>query len=235
MQTNSELNGQQKSTQNSRANNNEEQSTNSSVFVRHQSTNEHGYFLRSSVRQNRLDSNNNSTHVANRNGGQVHDDAKRPRHSTNRIRSTSNTAGVVSSTSSAIASTNNNNQQQQSVIISQNENSNKINNSYAYMNNGGAVKRGYDYVDNMDGDQEDEHGNFSSNSMSTSGHRSPAKKPKSLVTFKDMKDFFELLESYPIKDFLLRDSCCLISDKVCLIFFKILTKNTKIRIIRTLN
>jgi hypothetical protein len=105
--------------------------------------------------------------------------------------------------------------------------------------NGGAVKRGYDYVDAMDDDQDYEQATLSSSSTALSNaygnsnagsgsRRSPAKKSKSLVTYKEMTDFFLLLESKTIMEFLKRDSCCLISDKVikkCVFILNVLGKN----------
>lgn len=60
---------------------------------------------------------------------------------------------------------------------------------------------------------------FSSPSMSNSSYgaqlrRSPAKKPRWIVTRMEVYDFFRLVERPTIKEFLRRDSCCLISDKV---------------------
>ena len=99
--------------------------------------------------------------------------------------------------------------------------------SYAYANNGGAIKRG---CEDVDGETEDDlrgengysGGLLSSSSAASmsSGRRSPPKRPKFIVTFKEMREFFNLLNEESIREFLKRDSCCLISDKVkiaCLI------------------
>ncbi len=50
------------------------------------------------------------------------------------------------------------------------------------------------------------------------GRKSPAKKPKFVVTYKEMREFFTLLNEESIREFLKRDSCCLISDKVTIHF-----------------
>jgi hypothetical protein len=84
-------------------------------------------------------------------------------------------------------------------------------NNFYYTNNGGAIKRGCDDVDAEN--EEDNVTSFSSSSMS-SGRRSPPKKPKFVVTYKEMREFFALLNEESIREFLKRDTCCLISDKV---------------------
>jgi hypothetical protein len=94
------------------------------------------------------------------------------------------------------------------------EQSSGIANSFYYSNNGGAIKRGCDDVDAENDD--DNVTSFSSSSMS-SGRRSPPKKPKFIVTYKEMREFFALLNEESIREFLKRDTCCLISDKVSLV------------------
>lgn len=79
-------------------------------------------------------------------------------------------------------------------------------------NNGGAIKRG---CDDVDGENEDDSIVSSSTSISYS-RRSPPKKPKFIVTYKEMREFFTLLNEESIREFLKRDSCCLISDKYAL-------------------
>lgn len=97
-------------------------------------------------------------------------------------------------------------QQQQQQLVDQNNNE---------IVNGGAVKRCFDYVDAVDGETEDDQAAFpSSSSNMCSGRKSPAKKAKFLVTYKEMNDFFNLLKDQSISEFLKRDACCLISDKV---------------------
>ena len=54
----------------------------------------------------------------------------------------------------------------------------------------------------------------SSASLLTYSRRSPPKKPKFIVTSEEMNEFFKLLLHTDIQNFLIRDSCCLISDKV---------------------
>lgn len=41
-----------------------------------------------------------------------------------------------------------------------------------------------------------------------------SKKSKSIVTLREMKEFFHLLDDETIKEFLKRDKCCMVSDKV---------------------
>jgi hypothetical protein len=88
--------------------------------------------------------------------------------------------------------------------------------SYNYESSGGAIKRGCEDVEN---ETEDDSSLVSSSSFSSpcmsSGRRSPPKKPKFIVTYKEMREFFSLLNEESIREFLKRDTCCLISDKVC--------------------
>ena len=102
-------------------------------------------------------------------------------------------------------------------------NNDVINTSYQnYANNGGAIKRGCDDVDcETEDDLKGVNGlssasgcSSSSSMMMNSGRRSPAKKPKFIITYKEMREFFNLLNEEWIREFLKRDSCCLISDKV---------------------
>lgn len=100
------------------------------------------------------------------------------------------------------------------------ENNNKVglaanNNNYFYSNNvviacNGGIKRG---CEDVDGETEDDLLTLSSSSLGYS-KRSPPKKPKFIVTYKEMKEFFTLLNEESIREFLKRDSCCLISDRV---------------------
>lgn len=46
----------------------------------------------------------------------------------------------------------------------------------------------------------------------------PAKKPRFVITYAEMKEYFSLLNEESIQQFLKRDSCCLISDKVASFF-----------------
>lgn len=93
----------------------------------------------------------------------------------------------------------------------------KINSSipashYYSHGNSGAIKRGCEDVEN-----ENEDDLVTSISSSTScSRRSPPKKPKFVVTSEEMNEYFNLLHQTEIQDFLVRDSCCLISDKYAL-------------------
>jgi hypothetical protein len=93
-----------------------------------------------------------------------------------------------------------------------NNNNYEINNNYLLSNNNNcAIKRG---CDDVDGENEEDLLTLSSSSLTML--KSPAKKPKSVVTFKEMNEFFDLLNEDSIREFLKRDSCCLISDKYAL-------------------
>lgn len=98
-------------------------------------------------------------------------------------------------------------QQQQQQQLDANNNTDEVN-----RNLGGAVKRGYDYVDTVETEDD-------SLPLAIGGRKSPAKKAKFIVTFKEMNDFFNLLKDQSISEFLRRDACCLISDKVNKFFF----------------
>lgn len=86
----------------------------------------------------------------------------------------------------------------------------------AEFGNGGALKRGFDYVDAMDGDQDQDEdlAILSSPSSMHLARKSPPKKAKPLITYREMIEFFNLLKQESINEFLKRDACCLISDKV---------------------
>lgn len=92
--------------------------------------------------------------------------------------------------------------QQQQQQIDGNNNSEEMN-----RNLGGAVKRAYDYVDTVETEDD-------SLPVAVGGRKSPAKKAKFIVTYKEMNDFFNLLKDQGVSEFLRRDACCLISDKV---------------------
>lgn len=96
-----------------------------------------------------------------------------------------------------------------------NEHTSVVTSNFHYANNGGAIKRGCDDVDAENDD--DNVTSLSSSSSMSSGRRSPPKKPKFIVTYKEMREFFALLNEESIREFLKRDTCCLISDKVSLI------------------
>lgn len=97
----------------------------------------------------------------------------------------------------------------------------KINSSipashYYSHGNSGAIKRGCEDVEN-----ENEDDLVTSISSSTScSRRSPPKKPKFVVTSEEMNEYFNLLHQTEIQNFLVRDSCCLISDKVIMLYYK---------------
>ena len=74
---------------------------------------------------------------------------------------------------------------------------------------GGAMKRA---IEDLDGETEDDLANYSLS------RRSPPKKPKFVVTSEEMTNFFSLLSHQEIQDFLERDACCLITDKVFILF-----------------
>lgn len=77
----------------------------------------------------------------------------------------------------------------------------------SYISGGGAVKRGYDFIDGVDNEGDDDYqvsnprassillsnnyynNNVMANSTSNYGRRSPPKKPKFLVTYKEMREF----------------------------------------------
>ena len=89
-------------------------------------------------------------------------------------------------------------------------NKNVLASHYYSHGNSGAIKRGCEDVEN-----ENEDDLVTSISSSTScSRRSPPKKPKFIVTSEEMNEFFKLLLHTDIQNFLIRDSCCLISDKV---------------------
>lgn len=94
---------------------------------------------------------------------------------------------------------------------------------YVHNSNGGAIKRGCEVVD---GENEDDFVTMSSSTSSTAGcsRRSPPKKPKFVVTSEEMNEFFKLLHHNKVQQFLKRDSCCLISDKVNIIKINIIKK-----------
>lgn len=75
----------------------------------------------------------------------------------------------------------------------------------------GGIKRGYENVDAVDNETEEESVNPNA---SLNSRKSPAKKAKFIVTQKEINDFFNLLREQSISEFLRRDACCLISDKV---------------------
>ena len=77
---------------------------------------------------------------------------------------------------------------------------------------GGAIKRA---CDDGDAETDDDLVALTSSSLNYE-RRSPAKKPKFVVTYREMREFFALLNEETIQQFLKRDSCCLISDKVTL-------------------
>jgi hypothetical protein len=77
-------------------------------------------------------------------------------------------------------------------------------------NNGGAMKRG---CDDVEAETEDDLLTVSSASTECE-RRSPPKKPKFFVTPDEIDKFFDLLDGNSINEFLRRDSCHLISDKV---------------------
>jgi hypothetical protein len=79
-----------------------------------------------------------------------------------------------------------------------------------YGNNGGAMKRG---CEDVDAETEDDLLTVSSTSTECD-RRSPPKKPKFFVTPEEIDKFFDLLSGNTICEFLRRDSCHLISDKV---------------------
>jgi hypothetical protein len=79
---------------------------------------------------------------------------------------------------------------------------------------GGALKRGFDYVDAVDNDNEDEVVIIGSDAFASLARKSPSKKPKFVVTYGEMVEFFNLLKLDAINEFLKRDACCLISDRV---------------------
>jgi hypothetical protein len=97
------------------------------------------------------------------------------------------------------------------------ENNNKVNvtsSNNFYSNNGacnGGIKRG---CEDVDGETEDDLITLSSSSLGHNKRSPPPKKPKFVVTYKEMREFFTLLNEESIKEFLKRDICCLISDKV---------------------
>jgi hypothetical protein len=204
----------------------------------HQNQQHHGYFLRSTVRntgsssssisssnqhgqhqqqQQQRDMNNNFVDQA----AAEHEETHKAGRSRSKLPSASSSTTNHQPTTSANA--NNTNMYTSTTVTASS-------NQHGYPSNGGAVKRGYDYVDAMDDDQDyydqatlsssglsSAYGNTNSSyNLNSNGgsRRSPAKKSKSLVTYKEMTDFFQLLESKTIKEFLKRDSCCLISDKV---------------------
>ena len=103
-------------------------------------------------------------------------------------------------------------QQQQTDL---NNNQKELEDRNQPVHNGGAVKRGYDNVDTVDNDTEDDSAHPIS---ALSDRSSPAKKAKILVTLKEMNEFFNLLREQSIREFLRRDTCCLISDKVNTLF-----------------
>lgn len=104
-------------------------------------------------------------------------------------------------------------QQQQHQQLDANNNSDEAN-----RNMGGAVKRAYDYVDAVETEDD------LTVPLVLNSRKSPAKKAKFVVTYKEMNDFFNLLKDQSISEFLRRDACCLISDKVNHIVFIILFK-----------
>lgn len=93
-----------------------------------------------------------------------------------------------------------------------NNNNYEINNNYLIINNNNcAIKSG---CDDVDAENEDDLLTLSSSSLTML--KSPAKKSKSVVIYKEMNEFFDLLNEDSIREFLRRDSCCLISDKYAL-------------------
>lgn len=101
-------------------------------------------------------------------------------------------------------------QQQQQQQLDANNNSDEAN-----RNVGGAVKRAYDYVDTVETEDD------LAVPLVLNSRKSPAKKAKFVVTYKEMNDFFNLLKDQSISEFLRRDACCLISDKVKKKFYQI--------------
>ncbi|CAF0810696.1 unnamed protein product [Brachionus calyciflorus] len=77
-----------------------------------------------------------------------------------------------------------------------------------------AVKRGYDY-DTVDNETEDDS-TTPLNTHMLNVRKSPPKKLKFVVTYKEMTEFFNLLKDQSISEFLRRDACCLVSDKYAL-------------------
>ena len=113
------------------------------------------------------------------------------------------------------------------VTTSSSNDLNNNNNTIVNINfnsNGVSLKRGCDDVD-RDGDEDDYDQNENNivttttttlNTNNLLSCKSPAKKPKFVVTYKEMREFFTLLNEESIREFLKRDSCCLISDKYAL-------------------
>jgi hypothetical protein len=95
-------------------------------------------------------------------------------------------------------------------------NQNQNDNNNIVLSNGCAIKRGCAdvYEGECEGEGEETEDDLKSSVINSYGRRSPPKKPKFIVTYKEMREFFQLLNEESIQQFLKRDACCLITDKV---------------------
>lgn len=80
--------------------------------------------------------------------------------------------------------------------------------------NHGSLKRAYDYLTGVDGEDCDDDEDADESSYGMIKKVRSADNSNMKIMRKAMRFFFKLISDYSISEFLKRDACCLISDKV---------------------